>query len=494
MNYLCDSYNRIANNPHKIDQVDVDYLTDCVRRKAVNLFLKPEAYYPATEDDQPSKDCFEMLQWQGASNSSSFFSGLLSDLMMKNCKVFNGLIGKLYGICLDVLSQLTEEDEPTKWHNVLGAVIALVQKREAAELFMKTELRLLKSAKPKYIEHSTVLGNALRFSFADTAYALKYFSSNGTSNLTRSTKALSESVKDMQSYAENIVSKLLYKTHRLPEVLLWFVKVANMNAERSKMQHSTDVSSRSFLLNVFQLLLSILGDVTANSENYPKFASRIQPGFCNAVIVDSNLNYCNCDQMDMESAKRALKKEGPFDDLTQLFFLAHYYMNLFFEEMVSYINKRFSQRRLHPREDLHLRVIFSFCVHLLAPQFMSQLSDFLAFTSCVIMSSIVPSGNATLQEYLQHRFRFPFPPVASEALAIFPEHLIKNVHQVFVFYITHPVNEFFKPNNMLLLLMSKLYISLLTMPYMSNKHVRAKLTEFFGLLVEERQSGKFSQG
>ncbi len=253
MNYLCDTYGRIRKNAYKIDDAEVEELSKCVYDRAVKLILEPWAYYPDQPPHgivQPFKDCFEMLQTQDPADSERLFSSLLSDLIDTHKPAFDNLILKLYNACLDTLLLLKPKDEPQKWYKVQNAVLVLIQKHEAASLFMRLELGAM-SASESEMEYSSVLGNVLRFSFAGSGYALEYLQKNGgnAETLRALRMQLSEALDPIQDRITIIVKKLCRDHELLPQVMSWLIEVSNKNAERHDQSHLPEVSSTGPLLS-----------------------------------------------------------------------------------------------------------------------------------------------------------------------------------------------------------------------------------------------------
>lgn len=505
LNYLCDAYNRVRGNSYSIPQSDVDELLECLRGKAVRTIFEAETYYgeesiklhPALGVAQPIRDFMEMLRSQGSA-AGRFFAETVVKLrgMEKGRMAMEALVIAIYKLCVKELSGLKPEDEYGKWSGVVGVVQSLIQNREAAQVFMQLELSSL-NVYTSLIEYTSVLGNLLRYSYLpqNSKYAMGYFRDNNVASfgkvesLRRSREALTTSVQLMQDRAKNVIAKL-YVEHGLPEVLSWFLAVANKNADRAKMMHGNEVSSSGFIMNALQMLLVLCNGYTKDYENYVELAGKVKGAFCDAGVLD----YHTCDRINKASVagqQEEERKEG-FNDLTKTFFLTHYYMNLCFGEIREHVEQMWRRYEKDKSDDV-LHLIFSFYVHTFSPQFMTSLADFLAFTMFVLMADVKPPVTGSVQDYLKSGFCFPFSPDISKSLAILPDHVLNNVHEAFEFYINNPEDDFFKCNGMFLNLITKLYVALLAMPYMSNLHKRASLTDFFGRLVDERKQ-KFSRG
>ncbi len=240
------------------------------------------------------------------------------------------------------------------------------------------------------------------------------------------------------------------------------------------------------------MLLAILGEYTANRKRYPEFAGRIKVRFCESGTLD----YSGCRSMDgrVQSPQRKSELQSgqpskeSFDDLTQLFFLAHYYMDLCFGEITKYIFVKKLETLTSP-DDSPVRCIYSFYVHLFSGRFMSLLANFLAFTSFVLLDTVKPIGKATsLKSYLESE---DFPTTASASLEALPEHVFGNLHEAFVFYMSNPEDDIFRANETLLPLIKKLYEVLGKVPYVAARFGK-RFKDFAGLLAANPMLGRVS--
>eukprot|EP01022_Parablepharisma_sp_SALTPOND_P033045 TRINITY_DN88091_c1_g1_i1.p1 TRINITY_DN88091_c1_g1~~TRINITY_DN88091_c1_g1_i1.p1 ORF type:complete len:745 (+),score=77.46 TRINITY_DN88091_c1_g1_i1:5489-7723(+) len=490
MDYLCDSYNRIMEEGRGIPKFELEKLQQIVADKSLKVFMEPLDYY--TSNDSPISDCFLMLKNQGPTISAGFFTELLAKLLSvpEGKTMFDNLVKLIHKSLLETLAKLKPEDEFPKWSEAMGVILALVHNKESAKVFMQAELDALNVLAP-FIEYSTVLGNMFRYSFmpTNTKYAMNYFQNNAVptfskaESLRRTRESLTTSIEIMQDRTKMIITKL-YNEHRLKEVLQWFKIVANKNADRQKMMHGPNVSSTGFIWNAFVAILSICHQYSKDYEEYMGLCKLVDSRVCEK----GGLDYHRCERINkgaMGKTEEEEKMEIGDDELSQTFFLAHYYMDLCFRELYETINRLWLQYDRTKNNDL-LNVIFSFYIHMFSPQFMLLLADFLSFSTCTLMVKIKPV-ECSFRDYLLNEYNSGFPKDPPKQLASMPEHVVSNIHQAFDFYLVNPEDNLFKFGSVLLSLLCKLYITFLIMPYMTNLHLRGKLTEFFGRLIEERE-------
>jgi len=502
LDYLCDCYNRVNEHGKGIFIEDLEFIQKSILEKAKEIFQHPLDYYtvPATPNGiLPSiNDCYIMLKNQGISSSITFFSEILNLLLelSDGKETFKSLVLVIRQSIIENMSKLKIEDDFIRWSEQLDVLRALIQNKEAAKIFMEMELAGT-NVFPMMIELTTVLGNILRYTFLpiNSEYAIKYFRNNIISHygigdsLRRNRESLTNSLDMYQERVKSIINKL-YKEHGLHEIIDWFTIVANKNIDRLKMMHGQNVSTTGFMLNCLQCLLNIGHFYTKDYDNYLKICKCINPNF----VKQKKIDYSKCELINkaqiMQEEKKDEEQKINFNnsnkEIEELFFLTHFYMELCCKEIFEFI-KQFSMKFDRTKDTEILNIIYSFFVHLFSPSFMLVLGDFLSLTTCFLLYQIKPV-ECSLQDYLLKNYDLNISKAAPLNLSILPEHIISNIHEIYTFYMSHPEDDFFKSCQVLLPLLSKFYLTFLDMPYLQNLHLRGRLTEFYELLLHERES------
>ena len=438
------------------------------------------------------KDFFTMLMNQSIGSLIEFFPELMVKILETpsgNLK-FNEIMGCIHQSLIMNMSKLKVEDEISKWNQYINAIMALVHRKETAKVFIDLELFILNNVFTNFIEYNTILGNLLRYScIPETSmYGVNYFSNNSSTshgrwhNLKRNREILGDSIDSMQNKIENIIMKL-YQEHKLNEVIQWFKKVANKNIDLLKMMHGQNVSSLGFILNSFVVLLGICNSYTKDCEEYIKFCKMIDSKYCKM----SELDYRNIEFINKSGIKETKEDEKiQFNEITETFFLAHYYMNLSFRQ-ISEVVKRLWMKYNRNKDETVLTMIYAYYIHTFSQKFMNLLADFLSFSSCVLLFKVKPA-DCPFNEYFKSIVDLNLPKEVPEDLASLPEHILLNINDSFEFYFQNFDDDIFRLNKMMLPLFNKIYVIFIAIPYCTNLHLRGKMTEFHGSIIRERDS------
>ncbi len=434
LNYLFTLYKGAIEGQSTIP--DANTLLDCVLKKAADLIMAPGSYYAAevllldSPEAQPYKDCLETLRLP---DSSYFFSDLITNRFWGSEE--EALVRQLYGPCHGAISELKSESDPLAWSNVLFTVLAMVQSQAGAKLFMNIELQSLAPAKK--VEHATVLANVLRFPMPSN--------SEVTAGRRRNPKKESAELPMAANMTVNLVERIVEQLceYHFAAVLQWFRDVA------SKKHADNKSSSTAFLLNASLVLLSLFTTATKDFADYSSLIKILQPEFCGSM-QEEHL--------------------GQFNNETQTFFLAHFYMGLFFDRLTADVGPI-------PYDQT---AIYSHCEPLFSRRSMSQLHNFLTFTSFLLMNKIRSANPA--EKYLIA----DFPAHAPEAFSELPKYMIENVHNGIALYLKNGRSDFIALNKGALVpLVARLYSVLLYMPNVCNLSISRKLAESLGLLVDD---------
>ncbi len=397
LSYLFTLYKGVVSEEQSTF-LNAKVLLDCVLETAGKLIIVPESYYAAENmhvgsltEAQPYRDCLETMR---LADSSDFFSDLIAKYYWDSKK--EAIVRQLYAPCLIAISKLESEADPWEWSNLLTTVLAMIQSRVGAKFFIDAELRSL-DFPVNQLERATILGNILRFPLA-SKFETK---ASRNSEPKKESAELPLAVKEVADLTAEIVKRLCEE--HFTAVLEWFRVIASRNAsEKGK----KDSSSADFLLNAFLMLLSFCSNATLDFANYSSLVEGLKPEFCSRVLNEH------------EDLMTQFKVE------TQTFFLAHFYMNLFFDRLTIAVGPILSEQT------------YSHCASLFSLNRQLQLYNFITFTSFLLMNRISPAN--PIEKYLTTEF----PASAPKAFSELPGYLIENLHNCITLYLKNASSEF----------------------------------------------------
>ena len=479
--YLCGVYVTLDEKANLVSQSLVENIRAMVVEKFYNLLFNDTNN---NVNDEFLMDFLNMLERHPSIYTRKILEGVTSILLKteEGKENLSFIYTILYKVLVERLGKIKVQDDTNELLLRINATYTLLQDKAFKELFMNFELDLEReSGRSK--ELGTFLGHLLRYSYLQDkcTYASQYFSSSRIhtldiiSSAQKNKLALIMSLDRVQEPIFEFIT-LLYDGDKKEDMIKWFRQVANLNADRMKMMHGGNISSTGFVFNVFHALLHLLNRYIEDPEAYLKQASRIDLKYCEQGYL--NYKKYNTKPLHEES------KEEP-NEMTELFFLAHYYMDLCFSEMTKVINTMLREYKRNKNE-IFFYIVCTYEIYTTSPSFLQLLANFLAFTACALLFKIKPANNS-LNEYIESFESIDVLDSLFSHLQNLPEQIIKNLIEAFDYYYSIMNLNLFSYNEFLIPFQVKLYLMLLASNYKKNYYFCGSLMGFFGKLIKDRK-------